>query len=70
MAALLPGFAPSEDLTWILQVAAATTLIGLAVTLRRRGRDPSTDTWIYTTRWTLLGALLGVLFTLAEWLVS
>ena len=68
--AVLPAFGPSEDATGILQWAAVGTLVGVAVTARRRTRDPAADTWTYTARWTLLGAALGVLWTLAEWLVS
>ena len=43
-------------------------LVGTAVTVRLRGRNPEADTWLFNARWMLLGAAVGVLFAAADWL--
>lgn len=64
MTTLLPTIAPSDDVAVVLQFAAGAALLGTAVAARRRARDPGSDTWLITARWTTAGAAVGVLYLL------
>ncbi len=62
MIAPLPALTPSGDIAVILQGAGIGTLVGAAVATRALRRDPAADTWLLTTRWTLGGAAIGLVF--------
>jgi hypothetical protein len=60
--AVAPGLAavgPSPALALVMQVAGLFGLIGSAVALRAKRRDPDVDTWRITTAWTFLGTITG-----------
>jgi hypothetical protein len=57
-----PGLAavgPAPALALVMQVAGFFGLIGSAVALRAKRRDPDVDTWRITSAWTTLGTVVG-----------
>jgi hypothetical protein len=58
----LPAVAPNDDLAFVLQFAAVgSVIVGTIVAARQRRRDPTADAWSTTARWTVAGAVAGVL---------
>jgi hypothetical protein len=57
----VPAAAPSDDVAFVLQITAIGTLVGTSVAARQRRRDPLADAWTITARWTVAGAVAGVL---------
>jgi hypothetical protein len=60
-----PAVAPSDEVAVVLQMAGVGALLGTAVAARRKRREPAADTWLFTARWTLALAALGVLIVIA-----
>jgi hypothetical protein len=58
----LPALQPNDEGGVIPQTAAIGTLAGTAVAARARRRNPATDSWLLTARWTLGGAVIGALW--------
>ncbi len=61
MIAPLPALTPSGEVTVVLQLAGLGTLVGAAPASRRRASDAEFETWLLTTRWTVAGAVAGLL---------
>ncbi len=62
----IPAIAPSPGVAVVLQAAGIGALFGTIVAARRRASNPNADTWLLTVRWSVAGAILGLLAVLAD----
>jgi hypothetical protein len=57
---------PIPTIGFLLQGAAAGTLVGTLIAYRRRRENPRFDTFPVITRWSALGLILGVLYVAGD----
>ena len=57
---------PIPELGFALQMLGAGGVIGSALALRMRARDPKADTWMITTAWAVLGFVAGAVIAVLE----
>ena len=63
---VLGSVAPSPAVAFVMQVAGVFGMVGSAVALRARRRDPDADVWRITAAWNVLGLVAGACAAVAS----